>query len=173
MTVEAPSVRTDRVYMVTLFQLRGLTWATELKWIREVVPATGINPLPNSNPFVAGMINIRGEIIPVFHTDKVLFSHDESSLAQGDRKILLIHDDGENLGILVDRVLRVENVNSEDLAPLDSVSGTPWEHGFVRFLMKHNNLSEIPLLDIPQLIKHMTGGDNVRPRKESLQEGPA
>jgi purine-binding chemotaxis protein CheW len=173
MTVDAASVKSDRVYMVTLFQLRGLTWATELKWIREVVPATGINPLPNSSPFVAGMINIRGEIIPVFHMDKILLSHNEASLTEGNGKILLIHDDGKDLGILVDRVLRVETVNSEDLFPLSSVSGGPWKHDFVRLLMKHDSFSEIPLLDVPQLVEHITGGDNVRPRKESLQEGPA
>lgn len=48
------------------------TYAVEMSSAREVVAAPGIETLPTAPPSVLGVFNLRGEIVPVFDTARLL-----------------------------------------------------------------------------------------------------
>jgi purine-binding chemotaxis protein CheW len=49
-----------------VFELSGIRYALELRSVREVVPAVFIAPLPDAPPVIEGIIDVRGEIVPVY-----------------------------------------------------------------------------------------------------------
>ena len=56
----------DRAVLeVVVFRLGGETYALEITHVREVHPLRGLTPLPGVPPFVAGLVNVRGEILSV------------------------------------------------------------------------------------------------------------
>lgn len=51
----------------------GQEWyAIELARVREIVARPAVTPLPSSPPTVAGVFNLRGEIVPLFDAATVL-----------------------------------------------------------------------------------------------------
>jgi purine-binding chemotaxis protein CheW len=55
-----------------LLPLGAELYALELTTVREVVPAPVITPLPGAAPALLGVINLRGEVVPVFDTARLL-----------------------------------------------------------------------------------------------------
>lgn len=49
-----------------VFELSGNRYALELRSVREVVPAVYIAPLPDAPPVIEGIIDVRGELVPVY-----------------------------------------------------------------------------------------------------------
>ena len=49
-----------------VFELSGIRYALELRSVREVLPAVLITPLPDAPPVIEGIIDVRGEIVPVY-----------------------------------------------------------------------------------------------------------
>ena len=50
---------------VTTFLLSGASYAVELIHIRNVFPLKELTPITCTPPFVAGIVNVRGQILPV------------------------------------------------------------------------------------------------------------
>jgi purine-binding chemotaxis protein CheW len=49
-----------------VFELAGVRYALELPAVREVVRAVLISPLPDAPPVIEGIVEIRGELVPVY-----------------------------------------------------------------------------------------------------------
>lgn len=51
----------------------GEEWyAIDLAVVREVVPAPAVTPLPGAPESVLGVVNLRGEVVPVFDTGTLI-----------------------------------------------------------------------------------------------------
>jgi purine-binding chemotaxis protein CheW len=49
-----------------LVPVHGDWYAIELVRVREVVPAPALTPLPGAPPALAGVFNLRGDVVPLF-----------------------------------------------------------------------------------------------------------
>ncbi len=47
------------------FTLSGVTFALPVEHVREVLEVTTITPIPRTPPFMRGVINVRGSVVPV------------------------------------------------------------------------------------------------------------
>ena len=79
----------------------------------EILKPVSVTRLPNEAPEVLGVINLRGNIIPVIDILKK-FSGDYSEIKDTTR-IVVCTWEGKNLGLLVDRVVEVASVAEEDI----------------------------------------------------------
>jgi len=82
------------------FQLTQERYAIETRFVREVQPLRNLTPLPSTPPFVLGIANVRGRIVPVFDLKK-FFALPEAGLTDLHRIILVSGRDLE-LGVLAD-----------------------------------------------------------------------
>lgn len=110
-----------------VFRLAKEWYAVPLTTAKEVVPVEKIAYLPSVQPFVAGIINLRGNILAV--TDcKVIFDLPQSEITDKTR-IVVIHSGALETGLLVDEVREIVNVPLSAIAPpLATISGSLIEY---------------------------------------------
>ena len=83
--------------------------------VREVLRATDLVPVPLVPAPVCGIVNLRGNVVTVLDFGALVGSREECS---GNR-IVLVRDGREEVGILVDEVYDVREIDQEDVFALD------------------------------------------------------
>jgi len=97
------------------FKLASERYAVETRHVVEVHPLRDLTPLPGTPPFIRGIVNLRGRILPVFDLKK-FFDLPEQGLTDLHRIIVVRGNDLE-LGLLADVVAGVRSLALEKLAP--------------------------------------------------------
>jgi purine-binding chemotaxis protein CheW len=104
----------DRIEVLE-FQLAHETFAIELHHISEVFPLKELTPLPCVPPFVLGIINVRGRILPVIDIKKFI---DLPSGGLTDlNKVIILNNEEMELGILADSILGLRLITPEETKP--------------------------------------------------------
>lgn len=81
--------------------------------VQEVIRFTEIKKLPHSPDFLLGVLNLRGNIIPIvglrekFHLEKI--NYDETT------RIIVVNHKSKLIGLVVDEVSRVLNIPDEHI----------------------------------------------------------
>jgi purine-binding chemotaxis protein CheW len=70
---------------------------------------------------VAGVLNLRGELLPVVDLHQVLL-HDDASGARDQVKLVVAQAAGRTAGVQVDQVLEVVSVSASELSPVPGSS---------------------------------------------------
>lgn len=95
------------------FRLAQESYALETRYVREVYPLKDLTPLPCTPPFVLGIINVRGRIVPVLDVKK-FFDLPEKGL--GDlHRVILVRDRDLEFGVLADIIVGVRSVPADSL----------------------------------------------------------
>jgi len=97
------------------FRLAQERYALEIRWVQEVCPLKELTPLPCTPPFVLGIVNVRGRILPVLDVKK-FFDLPEQGLTDLHRIILVRGNDLE-LGLLADVIVGVRSLPVDCLQP--------------------------------------------------------
>lgn len=106
---------TEGLVEIVEFQLANEYYAIASCYIREVYPIKDYTPLPGTPPFVLGLINVRGQIVSVIDIRK-FFDLPEKGI--GDlNKVIIIHDDKMEFGVLADSIVGVRNIALNEIQP--------------------------------------------------------
>ncbi len=104
---------------VVEFELCGEKYALDINLAREIVEMMPITPIPCSPDYLRGIMNLRGEITNIINITKILGlpARDEDS---GNKIIVLSAEatGGENIGVIVDDVQSVIQINERDVEHL-------------------------------------------------------
>ncbi|MGH8442507.1 MAG: chemotaxis protein CheW [Nevskiaceae bacterium] len=104
------------------FGLAQERYAVETRHVREVQPLKQLSPLPCTPPFLLGVVNLRGRVVPVFDIRK-LFDLPEQGLTDLHRVIVVRGADLE-LGLLAETIVAVRSVALDSLqASLPTLTG--------------------------------------------------
>jgi purine-binding chemotaxis protein CheW len=97
------------------FSLASERYALETRHVQEVQPLRELTPLPCTPPFVLGIVNVRGRILPVLDL-KRFFDLPERGLTDLHR-IILVRGNELELGLLADVIVGVRNIAADSLQP--------------------------------------------------------
>jgi purine-binding chemotaxis protein CheW len=97
------------------FLLAGERYGIEPVYVREVYPLRDFTALPGLPPFVLGVVNVRGEILSVVNLKK-FFDLPEAGLGQLN-KLIILHNDQMEFGILADEILGTRTITFQQLQP--------------------------------------------------------
>jgi purine-binding chemotaxis protein CheW len=97
------------------FILNKETYAFDTRFVREVLSAKNVANMPCTPRFVAGVVNVRGEIVTVLDT-KSLFALDSQGL-QSDNKLIILNNGSTNMSFLVDQVVGIRDIQRHSLQP--------------------------------------------------------
>lgn len=124
---EAEEVQIADHLEVVEFLLAYETYGLETAYVREVYPLRELTPVPCTPPFVAGIVNVRGQILSVVDL-KRFFDLPEKGLTDLN-KVIVARTDGMELGILADGILGVRTVPLTELQPsLPTLTGIRAEY---------------------------------------------
>jgi purine-binding chemotaxis protein CheW len=126
------AVSTGTMQLVS-FHLADETFGVEITKVREINLMCDITHVPQSPPYVKGLINLRSNVIPVVDL-RALFGLPENEL-DSDSRIMVMQVGPRTIGIIVDGVDEVLRISNKDIAPPPAtVSGLGNEYleGLVR-----------------------------------------
>ncbi|MFY3746429.1 chemotaxis protein CheW [Anaeromyxobacter sp. Red801] len=149
------------------FTLDGEHYAVEIERVREVLEFTGVNKVPRTPDFLRGMINLRGDIVPVVDLRlKLGLSPTERTI---DTCVVIteVTADGEPLvlGALADSVQEVIELDPAAIAPPPRM-GARVDTAFIRGMGRRED-QFLVILDIERVLAE----DGLRALTEPLGAG--
>jgi purine-binding chemotaxis protein CheW len=99
----------DELQLVT-FTI-GEQYGVPISQVQEIIRVGGITKVPNSLPYMEGVINLRGRVLPVLNLRKRL-KLPEKEISQESR-IVVVEASTKVIGLLVDAVSHVIKVSSD------------------------------------------------------------
>ena len=96
-------------------------YGINIKYVDNIVRMQAITRVPKAQPYFVGVINLRGEIVPVMSLRKK-FEIEDDEITNSTRIIILKPEAQSTVGFLVDGVKEVVTL-SEDEIEKNSVNG--------------------------------------------------
>lgn len=103
----------DEVLRWVTFQLDKEMYGVNVMQVREVLRYSDIAPVPGAPAYVLGIINLRGNVVSVIDT-RMRFGLPPSEITDNTR-IMIIESERQVVGILVDSVAEVVDLNTKDI----------------------------------------------------------
>ncbi|MBU3195857.1 chemotaxis protein CheW [Clostridium algidicarnis] len=120
---------------VLIFNLNGENYATDIIEVERILGYEVPTVLPDTPDFVEGVINYEGHILPIISLAK------RFNLIQGEKgtetKIIVVKQDAQKVGMIVDVVSEVKDIKSEDIESPPDIA-TPISKRYIKGLIKVN-----------------------------------
>lgn len=98
-----------------LFKMGNEYYGLSISLVREIIKPLPITRFPKSPPYVEGVIDLRGRILPIINLRKMF---DLEPLEEtDDTRFVDLQMDGLNIGIIVDAVSEVMNIPQNLIEP--------------------------------------------------------
>lgn len=119
---------TSEIQMVT-FYLKNEEYGIDVMRVREITSMTAITKTANSPPYVKGVINLRGSIVPIISL-RSRFGMPE--IADDSTSCIAIMDyRGELTGFVIDEISDVIRIKCADMQPPFDAVNQPWIEGII------------------------------------------
>jgi purine-binding chemotaxis protein CheW len=109
------------------FALERETYAVPVSVLREIVKVPPLTEIPRAQKSLLGVMNLRGEVLPVYDLKPKLHLPPSPPLAQGTERtarVLVVRSEEGDAGLLVDRVEEVVRLRPSTIeAPPPGVAG--------------------------------------------------
>ncbi len=156
--------------MVT-FSLAEKDYAIDIMYVKEIAKAGRFTYVPNTLPFVLGVYNLRGEIIPIL--DLRLFFNIE--VQKRDEKklenLLILTLDDQTFGLVVDKIDKVVGVQKSTIQPPHPLFADI-NIKYISGVVENNNRLYV-LLDILRIFGSKENGDATEAAQEQLAKNAA
>ena len=110
------SEETSSVERYLTFDSGDLVLYISTKYVIETIKNNSITTLPLMPPYIKGIINLRGQILPV--VDIQLRMEKESSNYTNKNCIIILDINSVSLGIIVDSVRQVVDIDLKNVRPI-------------------------------------------------------
>lgn len=128
-----------------VFLMNNQLCALSIKEVVEIIRIQPITEVKGERKYIAGVINLRGSIIPVIHL-RLRYRIPVVSFNKKSR-IIIVRNDQEEIGLIVDEVLMVTHIELEQLEPPLEMFNAIEKDGFKGFAKLTDQLVGILNLD--------------------------
>jgi purine-binding chemotaxis protein CheW len=142
----------EQMHQYLTFVLSGEVFAIGILAIKEIIEYAHLTAVPMTPPYVRGVINLRGAVVPVLDLS-VRFGKEASPVTKRTCIVIIeIHLGGErhDIGVVVDTVNAVLDIPTSDIEPPPSF-GARIRTDFIQGMAKVNGRFVI-LLDVNQVL---------------------
>jgi purine-binding chemotaxis protein CheW len=131
---------------LVIFMVGDREYAVDIDQVREVIRLPEVIPIPDVPCWVEGIMDLRGEVIPVVSLRKRMGLEDGDDLTIN--RVLIAHRPDRPFGLIVDRVTGVIPVPTEDLSRVDDLLDQ------VRYIRAVARIGTrlLPMLDLPAML---------------------
>jgi purine-binding chemotaxis protein CheW len=103
---------------IIVFNLGSEQYAIETKYINGIDKCFQVTEMPNVDTYIKGLANLRGNIISIMSLKKYLNIDDNTP----EENTLIFVKDGEQIGLQVDKVNEVTNIDENAIETIDNPS---------------------------------------------------
>jgi purine-binding chemotaxis protein CheW len=112
-----------RILQLVTFKLGNEEFGVDILKVQEINRMMDITRIPNAPPFIEGVINLRGKIIPIVDLRKKLGFNGGNGQSEKTTRIIVVELDGLVLGFIVDSVSEVLRIPENTIEPPPSIVG--------------------------------------------------
>ncbi|MCL1864837.1 MAG: chemotaxis protein CheW [Spirochaetes bacterium] len=109
------SAQSSDVAQLVSFLIDETEYAVDILVVNEILRYPEITRLPNTPKFIRGVINLRGNVIPVVDV-RLRFGFSKGSITDLTR-IIVVDTGGKQIGLLVDNVYQVVRIPTANIDP--------------------------------------------------------
>jgi len=120
-------------FQVVVCQLRQESYGLDISSVYEIIRFQECTAVPASPPFIDGVINLRGRIIPVM--DMASRFGQSRSQATKSTRIIVAGTNGMRVGLVVDAVTEVLMVSEDAVEPTPEVA-SGYDAAYIRGIAK-------------------------------------
>jgi purine-binding chemotaxis protein CheW len=134
-----------------VFALADERYGLSISVVDSIIRLQPITAVPGAPPFVEGVTNLRGTVLPVVDLHKrfdLLMQE-----ATGEARIIVAELNGDKVGMIVEAVLAVRPVPAEVIEPPSPLVATV-DSSFITGIAKVEDERLIILLDIERVLAH-------------------
>lgn len=103
-----------------VFTLGGQEFGVDINLVQSIERQIDVVPVPNSMKYISGIVNLRGEVIPVMSLKKK-FSMDDSADTKGNNTVIVNLPDMK-IALEVDEVLEIGELNAEKIVDMPKLA---------------------------------------------------
>lgn len=108
---------------LVVFKVGTEEFAADIMLTKEVVLMREITPVPGTEAYVEGIMNLRGSLVPVLDFRKRLRAR--RTVGPAEQRIIIVQLEGRSAGLIVDGASEVIRVNDDLIEPVpDLISET-------------------------------------------------
>jgi purine-binding chemotaxis protein CheW len=124
--------QTEQTIDVTTFYIDDYLFGMDILLVQEINPYVDITPVPHAPFHIKGVMNLRGEIVTVIDMRRVLGLPEKEITSQHCN--IIIESEGERIGLLIDSIADVIEINPHFIEPPPRLSGVDCK--FIRGVYK-------------------------------------
>lgn len=144
---ESVNTNDPEIQLVT-FRLKDETYGINVMQVQEVLRVAEIAPVPGAPHYVLGIINLRGNVVTVIDT-RTRFGLPQAEIDDLSR-IIVIESEAQVVGILVDSVAEVVDLNSSEIDSAPNVGNEDSSRYIQGVASRDNNL--LIVVDLNKLL---------------------
>lgn len=117
---------------VVVFKIGAEEFAVDIMLTKEIVSSPEITPVPDTEEFVEGVMNLRGNLLPIIDLRKRLRAR--ATTTQREQRVVIANVDDRTAGLIVDgasEVIRVTDDMIEPVPDLISELGAGYVEGII------------------------------------------
>lgn len=140
----------ERLAQLVGFKIGRELFGVNILMVREIIRETEITAIPDSPDFIEGVINLRGDILPVIDLRKRLKIHSFQT-DEAEQWIIILNIEGRVTGFIVDWVTKVIKVPLESIKPPPDIVVAGLKGQYIKGVCKTDEHLLI-LLDFSQIL---------------------
>jgi len=134
---------------LVVFQLADEMYAMSIQAVEGIIKMQSITRVPHAPPYVEGVTNLRGEVLPVMDLRK-RFGLDAHT-ADEETRIIVVEMGEEKVGMIVDGVSEVLRIPAQDIEPPSSLVGAV-DAVFLKGIAKLEGDRLVVLVDLERIL---------------------
>jgi purine-binding chemotaxis protein CheW len=133
----------------SVINLSGHYFGIEINKVVEVIPFPRVTKIPNLNPSILGVFNLRGQIYSIIDM-RVLFDLQMNDISDKNY-VVILNNENISFGIYVDKVMDVLDIDETKIQVPNRKSSENFIH-FLNGLYEDKKLGLIHLLEVREII---------------------
>ena len=132
--IETTQTETKQYIVV---QIGSEKYGIDIRYVDNIVRLQKITRVPKAQVYFKGIINLRGEIVPVMSI-RIKMGLDEDVITNASRIIILKLEEKGSLGVLVDQVCEVVTL-SQDQIETNNINSSHVKDSFINGIGKNGD----------------------------------
>ncbi len=112
----------DEALQLVTFRIGDEEFGIDIKKVQEINRMIEVTKIPNTPPYIEGVVNLRGKIVPIVGL-RTKLGFDEVGRDKATR-IMVVEIAGNTVGFIVDSVSEVLRIDDATIEPTPSIAGS-------------------------------------------------